>query len=306
MLKYLLWRLGLSVVVLFGLSVIVFAVMNLSGDPVLLLLPPDTPAADMQEFRERMGFNDPLPVRYWAFLTQLARMDFGDSIQYRVPALGLVLERMPYTLSLAGLAIFIAVLLGVPAGALAAVKRGKFTDVLVSGVAILGQSTPVFWLAIMAILLFAVRLGWLPASGSGTWRHHILPSATLAVFLLGGIVRVSRTSFLEVLSRQYIRTARSKGLSEGVVVMRHALRNAAIPVVTQIALQARYVIGGSVITESIFSWPGLGRLLVRGVYARDYPIVEAGVFVIAILLIIINTLVDISYTWLNPRVRLSK
>lgn len=306
MLKYLLWRLGLSVVVLFGLSIIVFAVMNLSGDPVLLLLPPDTPAADMQEFRERMGFNDPLPVRYWAFLTQLVRMDFGNSIQYRVPALGLVLERMPYTLSLAGLAILIAVLVGVPAGALAAVKRGKFTDVLVSGVAILGQSTPVFWLAIMAILLFAVRLGWLPAGGSGTWRHYILPSATLAVFLLGGIVRVSRTSFLEVLSRQYIRTARSKGLSEGVVVMRHALRNAAIPVVTQIALQARYVIGGSVITESIFSWPGLGRLLVRGVYARDYPIVEAGVFVIAILLIIINTLVDISYTWLNPRVRLSR
>ncbi len=306
MLKYLLWRLGLSVVVLFGLSIIVFAVMNLSGDPVLLLLPPDTPAADMEEFRQRMGFNDPLPVRYWAFLTQLVRLDFGNSIQYRVPALGLVLERMPYTLSLAGLAIFIAVLLGVPAGALAAVKRGKFSDVLLSGVAILGQSTPVFWLAIMAILLFAVQLGWLPASGSGTWRHYILPSATLAVYLLGGIVRVSRTSFLEVLSRPYIRTARSKGLSEGVVVMRHALRNAAIPVVTQIALQARYVIGGSVITESIFSWPGLGRLLVRGVYARDYPIVEAGVFVIAILLIIINTLVDISYTWLNPRVRLSK
>lgn len=306
MLSYLLRRLGLSLVVLFGLSVIVFFVLNLSGDPVLLLLPPDAPASEVEAFRERLGLNEPLPLRYWAFLGQLVHLDFGDSIQYRVPALELVLERLPHTLSLAGLAILIAVVLGVPAGALAALQRGRFSDVLLSGIAVLGQSTPVFWLAIMSILLFAVELGWLPASGSSTWRHYILPSATLAVFLLGGIVRVSRTSFLEVLARPYIRTARSKGLAEPAVVWRHALRNAAIPVVTQIALQARYVIGGSVITESIFSWPGLGRLLVRGVYSRDYPVVEAGVFVIALLLIVINTLVDISYTWLNPRVRLGR
>ncbi len=306
MLNFLLRRIGLSIVVLFGLSVIVFVVLNLSGDPVRLLLPPDAPATEVEAFRERMGFNDPLPVRYWAFLTQVVRLDFGASIQYRVPALELVLERLPHTLSLAGLAILIAVVLGVPAGALAALHRGRLTDTLVSGIAIVGQSTPVFWLAIMAILLFSVQLGWLPASGSGSWRHYILPSTTLAVFLLGGIVRVTRTSFLEVLSRPYIRTARSKGVSERVVVWRHALRNAAIPIVTQISLQARFVIGGSVITESIFSWPGLGRLLVRGVYARDYPVVEAGVFVIALLLILINTLVDISYTWLNPRVRLGR
>lgn len=306
MLNFLLRRIGLSIVVLFGLSVIVFVVLNLSGDPVRLLLPPDAPATEVEAFRERMGFNDPLPVRYWAFLTQVVRLDFGASIQYRVPALELVLERLPHTLSLAGLAILIAVVLGVPAGALAALHRGRVADTLVSGIAIVGQSTPVFWLAIMAILLFSVQLGWLPASGSGSWRHYILPSTTLAVFLLGGIVRVTRTSFLEVLSRPYIRTARSKGVSERVVVWRHALRNAAIPIVTQISLQARFVIGGSVITESIFSWPGLGRLLVRGVYARDYPVVEAGVFVIALLLILINTLVDISYTWLNPRVRLGR
>ena len=306
MLNFLLRRIGLSIVVLFGLSVIVFVVLNLSGDPVRLLLPPDAPATEVEAFRERLGLNEPLPVRYWAFLTQVVRLDFGASIQYRVPALELVLERLPHTLSLAGLAILIAVLLGVPAGALAALHRGRITDTLVSGIAIVGQSTPVFWLAIMAILLFSVQLGWLPASGSGTWRHYVLPSTTLAVFLLGGIVRVTRTSFLEVLSRPYIRTARSKGVSERLVVWRHALRNAAIPIVTQISLQARFVIGGSVITESIFSWPGLGRLLVRGVYARDYPVVEAGVFVIALLLILINTLVDISYTWLNPRVRLGR
>lgn len=306
MLNFLLRRIGLSIVVLFGLSVIVFVVLNLSGDPVRLLLPPDAPATEVEAFRERMGFNDPLPVRYWAFLTQVVRLDFGASIQYRVPALELILERLPHTLSLAGLAILIAVVLGVPAGALAALHRGRVADTLVSGIAIVGQSTPVFWLAIMAILLFSVQLGWLPASGSGSWRHYILPSTTLAVFLLGGIVRVTRTSFLEVLSRPYIRTARSKGVSERMVVWRHALRNAAIPIVTQISLQARFVIGGSVITESIFSWPGLGRLLVRGVYARDYPVVEAGVFVIALLLILINTLVDISYTWLNPRVRLGR
>lgn len=306
MLNYLLRRLGLSLVVLFGLSVIVFVVLNMSGDPVLLLLPPDAPASEIEAFRERLGLNDPLPVRYWAFLGQLVQLDFGDSIQYRVPALELVLERLPATLSLAGLGILLAVVIGVPAGALAARRRGRFTDTLISGIALLGQSTPVFWLAIMAILLFAVRLHWLPASGSSSWQHYVLPSATLAVYLLGGIVRVTRTSFLEVLARPYIRTARSKGLTERAVVWGHALRNAAIPIVTQISLQARFVIGGSVITESIFSWPGLGRLLVRGVYGRDYPVVEAGVFVIALLLIVINTLVDLSYTWLNPRVRLGR
>jgi ABC-type dipeptide/oligopeptide/nickel transport system permease component len=167
-----------------------------------------------------------------------------------------------------------------------------------------GQSTPVFGLAIMGILLFAVRLRWLPAAGIGGWQHYVLPSLTLALFLLGGIVRVTRTSVLEVLGKAYVRSARAKGVAQRLVVWRHALRNAAIPIVTVIGLQLRFVLGGSVITETVFAWPGLGRLLVQAVYARDYPVVEAGVFVVAILLILANTLVDVSYTLLNPRVRI--
>jgi ABC-type dipeptide/oligopeptide/nickel transport system permease component len=304
MLSYLLRRLGISLVILFGLSILVFLLVNLSGDPIRLLLPPDAPQSEVEAFRHARGFNDPLPVRYARFMGHLAKGDFGRSIQLDVPALELVLERLPATLSLALLAIAVAVLLGVPLGALAALQRNRPLDGIISTVAITGQSTPIFWLAIMGILLFAVELRWLPASGVGSWRHYVLPVGTLSLFLLGGIVRVTRTSMLEVLPAGYVRTARAKGALPATVVWRHAFRNAAIPVVTQISLQMRFVIGGSVITETIFAWPGLGRLLVRSVYARDYPVVEAGVFAVALLLIVINTLVDLSYAWLNPKVEL--
>ena len=303
MLEYLARRLVLSVVVLFGLTLIVFVVINLSGDPVRLLLPPEATPEDIAAYRARLGLDDPLPVQYVRFLGQVIRLDFGSSIQLREDALDLVLARLPATLSLAVLAILVAVLLGVPLGVVAAVRRNSVWDSLLSSVAILGQSTPIFWLGIMAILLFAVTWKVLPASGTGTWQHYVLPTGTLSLFLLGGIVRVTRTSLLETLSKPYVRTATAKGQRRDIVIWKHAFRNAAIPVVTQIGLQTRFVIGGSVITEMIFAWPGLGRLLVRSVYARDYPVVEAGVFVIAILLIFVNVLVDLSYGYLNPRVK---
>jgi peptide/nickel transport system permease protein len=305
MLRYLVRRLVLSAVVLFGLSVLVFAMVNLSGDPVRLLLPPDASPAEVAAFRTRLGFDAPLWVRYGRFLGQAVRLDFGRSIQLREPALDLVLDRLPATLSLAGLAVAFAVAIGVPLGVLTAVRRDSAWDTAITSLALFGQSTPVFWLGVMSILLFAVELRWLPASGTGTWRHYVLPTATLTLFLLGGLVRVTRTAMLEVLGRAYVRTATAKGQRRSVVVWRHAFRNAAIPVVTQIGLQVRFVIGGSVITESIFAWPGLGRLLVRSVYARDYPVVEAGVFVVALLLIVVNTLVDLSYAYLNPKVDLA-
>lgn len=305
MFTYFLRRLGIGVVTLVGLSLLVFVLVNLSGDPIRLLLPPDTPQRDVEAFREAYGFNDPLPVRYARFMGQLVQGDFGSSIQLREPALDLVLDRLPATLSLAALAILASIALGVPLGALAALRRDRPLDAWISGLAVAGQSTPVFWLAIMAILLFAVRLRWLPASGIGDWTHYVLPVGTLALFLIGGVVRVTRTSMLEVLSKAYVRTAKAKGLAARRVVWRHAFRNAAIPVVTQIGLQTRFVIGGSVITETVFAWPGLGRLLVRSVYARDFPVVEAGVFVVAVLLLIVNALVDLSYGFLNPRVELS-
>lgn len=305
MLEYLARRVLLSIVVLFGLTLIIFVLVNLSGDPIRLLLPPDATRSEVEAYRERLGFDDPLLVRYGRFLSRVIRLDFGTSIQLREDALRLVLERLPATLSLAVLAIVTAVLIGVPLGVLAALRRNTWLDSLVSGLAIVGQSTPIFWLGIMGILLFAVTWRLLPASGIGGWEHYVLPVGTLSLFLLGGIVRVTRTSLLEVLGRPYVRTAKAKGQKQRSVVWKHAFRNAAIPVVTQISLQMRFVIGGSVITEMVFAWPGLGRLLVSSVYARDYPVVEAGVFVIALLLILVNTLVDLSYGYLNPRVKLS-
>lgn len=304
MLTYLGRRLVLSFVTLVGLTLLVFVLINLSGDPIRLLLPPDAPQSEVIAYRHAMGLDAPLPVRYVRFVRSVARLDFGTSIQLGQPALGLVLQRLPATLSLAGLAVVLAVLIGLPLGVSAATHRNSAWDSLVTAMAVTGQSTPVFWLAIMGILLFAVRLRWLPAAGIGGWQHYVLPSGTLALFLLGGIVRVTRTSVLEVLGKAYVRSARAKGVAQGLVIWRHAVRNAAIPIVTVIGLQLRFVLGGSVITETVFAWPGLGRLLVQAVYARDYPVVEAGVFVVAILLIVANTLVDVSYTLLNPRVRI--
>ncbi len=305
MLTYVVRRVVLSVVVLFGLSLLVFAMVSLSGDPVRLLLPPDASPEAVARFRTALGLDQPLPVRYLRFLAQAVRLDFGDSIQLREPALALVLERLPATLTLAGLAVAAAVAIGVPLGVLTAIKRDTVWDTLVTSLALIGQSAPVFWVGVMSILLFAVRLRWLPSSGTGGVEHLVLPAGTLTLFLLGGLVRVTRTSMLEVLSRPYVRTATAKGQLRRVVVWRHAFRNALVPVVTQIGLQMRFVIGGSVITETIFAWPGLGRLLVNAVYARDYPVVEAGVFVVALLLIAVNTLVDLSYAWLNPKVDLA-
>ena len=305
MARYLVRRAVLSVVVLLALTMLVFAMVNLSGDPVRLLLPPDASPETVAAFRERLGLDDPLPIRYARFLGAAVQADFGTSIQLGEPALALVAERLPATLTLAGWAVLVAVVLGVPLGVLTAVRRDSAWDTVITSLALVGQSTPVFWVGVMSILLFAVELRWLPSSGSGTAAHLVLPVGTLALFLLGGLVRVTRTAMLDVLDRAYVRTATAKGQVRRLVVWRHAFRNALIPVVTQIGLQMRFVLGGSVITETIFAWPGLGRLMVNAVYARDYPVVEAGVFAVALLLIAVNTLVDVSYAWLNPKVSLA-
>lgn len=305
MARYLVRRAVLSVVVLLALTMLVFAMVNLSGDPVRLLLPPDATPETVAAFRARLGLDDPLPIRYARFLGAAVQADFGTSIQLGEPALALVAERLPATLTLAGWAVLVAVVLGVPLGVLTAVRRDSAWDTVITSLALVGQSTPVFWVGVMSILLFAVELRWLPSSGSGTAAHLVLPVATLALFLLGGLVRVTRTAMLDVLDRAYVRTATAKGQVRRLVVWRHAFRNALIPVVTQIGLQMRFVLGGSVITETIFAWPGLGRLMVNAVYARDYPVVEAGVFAVALLLIAVNTLVDVSYAWLNPKVSLA-
>jgi len=320
MTRYLARRLWQSLLVLFGISIIVFIILHLTGDPAVLLLPPDATKEDIDNFRKIMGFNDPLFVRWppwnslqppWRFLTETQygrfftgaiRGDFGLSLRHQQPALGLVLERMPATVQLTLAAMGIAVCVAIPVGILSAVRRNSPVDHAGMVMALLGQSMPVYWLGIMLILLFAVRLNLLPAFGMGSLRHLILPAVTLGAFSMARIARLTRSGMLEVLGQEYVRTARARGLSEVRVILKHSLKNAAIPVITVIGLDLGTLLGGAVITETIFAWPGVGRLAVQAIANRDYPVVQAAVFTLASIFVLINFLVDVLYTYLDPRV----
>jgi peptide/nickel transport system permease protein len=317
---YLVRRVWQSLLVLFGISIIIFTILHLTGDPAVLLMPPDATQEDIDNFRKLMGFNDPLFFRWppwehlsppWRFLTEtqygrfftgVARGDFGNSFRHQQPAMSLVMERMPATVQLTLTAMAIAVCVAVPVGILSAVRRNSALDHAGMVLALLGQSMPVYWLGIMFILLFAVRLNLLPAFGAGSWKHLILPAITLGAFSMARIARLTRSSMLEVLGQEYVRTARAKGLSELRTVLKHSLKNAAIPVVTVIGLDMGTLLGGAVITETIFAWPGVGRLAVQAISYRDYPLVQAAVFTLALIFVLINFLVDILYTYLDPRV----
>lgn len=304
MLNYVIRRLLQAAAVLLILSFVIFMVLNLSGDPARLLLPPDATEAQVREFSHLMGFDQPLLVRYGAFLSRAVVLDFGRSTQQLEPALDLVLDRLPATLLLSVVALLLAVVVGLPLGILSAVRRGTWIDAVGTSLSLAGQSMPIFWIGLMLILLFSVTFPVLPPEGIGGLEHLILPSSTIAIFLLAAITRMVRAAMLDVLGQKYLVTARAKGLAESGVILGHALKNAAVPIVTQIALQLRFVIGGSVITENIFGWPGLGRLMVTAVSSRDYPVVEASVFVFAVLLTVLHAALDICYTYLNPKVRL--
>ena len=302
--SYLLRRLWQSVLVLFGVSVVVFLILHLTGDPAALLLPPDATAEDIARFRKSMGFDDPVAVQYVRFLKGALRGDFGESLRHGEPAMGLVVERMPATFELAGAALLLALCLAIPAGIISAVKRNTLVDYVSTVVALLGQAMPTFWLGIMLILVFSVRLSWLPSSGRGDLQHLILPAITLGLFTTARITRLTRSGMLEVLGQDYIRTARAKGVSEPPVVWKHALKNASIPIVTIVGIELGTLLGGSVITETIFAWPGVGRLSVQAIFNRDYPVVQAAVFLLASTFVIVNLLVDVVYTYLDPRIRL--
>ena len=300
---YLLRRLWQAVLVLFGVSVVVFFILHLTGDPVGLLLPPDASAEDITRFRKAMGFDDPWIVQYTRFLRGALRGDFGESLRHGEPAMTLVLERLPATFQLAGASLLLALCLAIPAGILSAVKRNSAVDYLATVVALTGQAMPTFWLGIMLILVFSVRLNWLPSSGRGDFQHLILPAVTLGLFTTARITRLTRSGMLEVLGQDYIRTARAKGVSEQPVVWKHALKNAAIPIITIVGIELGTLLGGSVITETIFSWPGVGRLSVQAIINRDYPVVQAAVFLLASTFVFLNFMVDVTYTWLDPRIR---
>jgi peptide/nickel transport system permease protein len=301
---YLARRLAQSVLVLLGVSFVVFFILYLTGDPALVLLPPDATAEDIREFRARMGFNDPFVVQYGRFLAGALRGDFGQSVRHGEPAFGLVLERLPATFELSGAALLVALLLAIPAGVVSAVRRNTVTDYVATVVALLGQSMPTFWLGIMLILIFSVQLHALPSSGRGGLQHLVLPALTLGLFTTARITRLTRSGMLEVLNQDYIRTARAKGMSGGPIVWKHAFKNAAIPIVTIVGIELGTLLGGSVITETIFAWPGVGRLSVQAIYNRDYPVVQAAVFLLASTFVLVNLVVDLLYTYLDPRIRL--
>jgi peptide/nickel transport system permease protein len=297
-------RLLQSLVVLLGVSFVVFFILFLTGDPAAVMLPPEASAEDIRNFRESMGFNDPFFVQYGRFLLGALRGNFGTSIRHGEPAFTLVVERMPATFELAGAALVIALLLAIPAGIVSAVRRNTIVDYISTVVALLGQSMPTFWLGIMLILFFSVQFQVLPSSGRGTWQHLVLPAITLGLFTTARITRLTRSGMLEVLNQDYIRTAKAKGVSDPPVVWKHALKNAAIPIVTIVGIELGTLLGGSVITETIFAWPGVGRLSVQAIYNRDYPVVQAAVFLLATTFILVNLLVDLVYTYLDPRIRL--
>src|SRR5437879_908985 len=296
-------RLIRLVVVCIGVSLVTFAILQASGDPVSLIMP-EAPEADRAKLREALGLGDPLATQFVRFAGNAARGDFGKSFFYREPAFKLVRERMPTTLALTGLAIALSIAVAVPVGIISAVRRNTIIDHGATAIVFLGQSMPVFWIGIMLMLLFAVQWRLLPVSGWGTWSSMVLPAVTLGAFTTPLFMRIIRSSMLEVINLDYVRTARAKGLSEWLVICRHALRNAALPIVTVTGLQFGLLLGGAVLTETVFAVPGVGRLIVGAIRQLDFPIVQAGVFLLAIIIVSVNFLVDVLYVYLNPTVRL--
>lgn len=268
----------------------------------MLMLPPDATSAEIETLREQLGFNDPLVVQYWRFASHAVRGDLGMSLQHRVPAINLILERLPASLELAGAAMLISLMVSIPLGIISAVKRGSVWDFTSMLGALFGLSMPHFWLGIMLILIFSITLGWLPTSGRGTLAQLIMPSLSLGLSLMAMFARLTRSVMLDVLNQDYVRTARAKGLLEKMVIGKHALKNALIPLVTVAGMQFGFLIGGTVIIETVFAWPGVGRLVVQAIFTRDYPLVQAAVLVLAVLFVLINLLTDLIYLYLDPQI----
>jgi peptide/nickel transport system permease protein len=301
---YLVWRSLQSLLLILLATFVVFLLLHITpGDPATIILGEQATPEQVADLRRSMGLDRPLPEQYARFLTNAMRGDFGMSIRAQRPALEYVLERLPATLQLSAGAFAFALLIGLPIGILSAVKRFSLWDHGAMAIALLGQSMPVFWLGLMLIVIFAVQLRWLPASGMGQLQHLVLPAVTLGTFLIGLIIRLTRSSMLDVLHQDYVRTARAKGLSERTVLVRHAMKNALIPVVTVLGLQMGTLLGGAVITETVFAWPGMGMVTVTAIHQRDYPVVQSAVLVSAVLVVLINWCVDVVYHYLDPRIR---
>jgi len=303
MLVLLLLKTGRALLTVLLCVTFVFVVLRLSGDPAETLLPDNTPPATVDEYRARWGLDRPLPEQYVLYLAAVARGDFGRSFGDNRDALEVVLERVPATLLLGGATFLLALAIGIPLGILAAIRRNTAVDRAVMGFAVFGFSTPNFFLGILLILLFTMQLRWLPSSGSETWQHMVMPVFTLGTAAAGTLARFTRTAMLEVMGQPFLRTARGKGATEAIAIRRHALPNAAIPVVTVIGFQLGGLIGGALVTETVFAWPGVGRLLVAAVSGRDLAVVQAIVLLVAATMVTANYLVDLAYGLLDPRIR---
>ncbi len=304
--RYFLSKLGQSALLLFGVLLLVFVMVRLTGDPARLMMPREAPPEAIEAFREAMGFNDPLLTQFVRFISGAVVGDFGNSLHFKTPALPLVLERLPATLQLATAAILMAIVVGIPLGLVGGFNPGRATDNFGRVIALLGQSIPNFWLALLLILYFAVRLGWFPSFGRDELKSVILPAFVLGISTMGQILRLTRSTVLEIRGEDFIRTARSKGLEPRTIYVKHVLRNVAIPLVSVIGVQFGYMLGGSIYIEAIFSWPGMGQLLEQSIGWRDFPLVQAIAVFTSVVVLGLNLLTDVAYAVIDPRIRYGK
>lgn len=305
MIEYVGKRILLMVPVLLGVVLIVFTMTRLSpGDPARMLAGNDASEEAVEALREELGLNDPLPLQFWRYIKGIVtKFDLGTSYQTKRPVISELMDRFPTTAKLALISITVSSLIGITLGIISAIKQNTAFDQLSRGIALLGVSMPAFWAGMMLILVFSVKLNWLPVSGIDSWRHWILPSATSSMVGMAIITRMTRSSMLDVICQDYIVTARAKGLSEWVVITKHALKNALIPIITVLGIQLGYMLGGAVLTESVFSIPGLGKFMVDSIKSRDYPTVQGGVLLLAVSFSLVNLLVDIIYAFVDPRIK---
>ena len=292
-----------SFAVLVAVLILVFFMVRITGDPAALMMAKEASPEQIQAFRHEMGFDRPLVAQFFDYVSKVVTGNFGDSLHYRVPALPLILERLPATLELATVALLMAVIVGVPLGLIGGSSPGSKWDFVARAVGLLGQATPSYWLALMLILVFAVQLGLFPTFGRSGPRSVILPAFALSISTMGSLVRLTRSAVLEVRQEDYVRTAFSKGLSPQRVYLRHVLQNVAIPLVSVIGIQFGYMLGGSIYIETIFAWPGMGRIVAESVSNRDFPLVQAIAFFTSVVIIVLNFLTDLAYGWFDPRIR---
>jgi len=300
---YILNRLAQAVIVALIVSVVVFLLVRLKGDPIELIAPPEFTQEQIQGLRVAWGLDKPLNVQYAVFLSRAVKGDFGDSMRSKRPAIEFVLDKLPFTFLLAGVSAILALLISVPLGVLSAVRRGSFIDLFSTSAATVGAAMPNFWIGLMLILFFSVNLRLLPAFGSESWQTILMPALTLSLGVAARLARMTRSAMLEVLGQDYIRTGRAKGLADRLVIYRHALKNAAIPVITAFGLQLGFLLSGSVVVEQVFAWPGLGRLMIEAIGTRDIAIIQAGVLWFSMTVLAINLVVDVVYTLVDPRIR---